>query len=94
MTRWVTRGIVVVALAWMIGYLPLQFFGDRGLSRFRRLRREHSELTKRNTKLAEEIRRMRLEVERLRDDETTLERAARQDLGMVRKGELIFVLKE
>ena len=92
--RWLLRGVVVLALAWVLGYLPLQFFGERGLVHYRRLNVEHMELTKRNATLAEEIRHMRLEVERLRDDEATLERAAREDLGMVRKGELVFVLKE
>ena len=44
--------------------------------------------------LAREIRQMELEVRRLRDDDVTLERAARDDLGMVRPGELIFVVDE
>ncbi|MFH2007785.1 MAG: septum formation initiator family protein [bacterium] len=94
MGRWATRLLVVVGLAWVLGYLPLQFFGDKGLSQYRRLRREWSELHKRNHTRAEEIRHMKLEVQRLRDDDAALEKAARQDLGMVRKGELVFVIQE
>ena len=88
------RLLVVVGLAWVLGYLPLQFFGDKGLSQYRRLRRESSDLHKRNNTLAEEIRHMKLEVQRLRDDDVALEKAAREDLGMVRKGELVFVIEE
>lgn len=92
--RWGMRLAVIVGLAWVIGYLPLQFFGERGLAQYRRLKRERVELSERNHKLAAEIRQMRLEVERLREDDVYLEKAAREDLGMVRKGELVFVIEE
>ncbi len=94
LTRWTLRLALAGVLAFGLGYLPLQFFGERGLSQYRRLEQERSELEARNQQLAEEIRQMRLEVRRLRDDDVALEKAARDDLGMVRPGELIFVLKE
>jgi cell division protein FtsB len=94
LTRWTLRLGLAGVLAFGLGYLPLQFFGERGLSQYRRLAQERRELEKRNQQLAEEIRQMRLEVRRLRDDDVALEKAARNDLGMVRPGELIFVLKE
>jgi cell division protein FtsB len=93
-SRWAFRVAVVVALAWVIGYLPLQLFGERGLAQYRRLSREQIELQERNRRLAGEIRQMKLEVERLREDDVFLEKAAREDLGMVRKGELVFVIEE
>lgn len=93
-TRWGLRLGVIVALAWAIGYLPLQLFGERGLAQYRRLKQERIELRVRNRKLAAEIRQMRLQVERLREDDVFLEKAAREDLGMVRKGELVFVIEE
>jgi cell division protein FtsB len=92
--RWALRLALVALLAFGLGYLPLQFFGEEGLSQYRRLKRELAELTARNRQLAAEIEQMRLEVRRLRDDDVALEKAARDDLGMVREGELIFVLKE
>lgn len=88
------RLLVVVLLAAGLGTLPLQIFGERGLTRYRRLQREHQSLVGRNLRLAGDIRQMELEVRRLRDDDVTLERAARDDLGMVRSGELIFVVDE
>jgi len=93
-SRWALRLGIIVGLAWVIGYLPLQFFGERGLAQYRRLKRERVELRVRNRKLAGEIRQMKLEVERLREDDVFLEKAAREDLGMVRKGELVFVIEE
>ena len=94
LVRWGWRLGLVVALAWIIGYLPLQFFGEKGVRHYRRLHREVTALKDRNRRLADEVRKMRLEVRRLRDDDLALERAAREDLGMVRKGELIFVVEE
>lgn len=85
---------MVVLLAVGIGTLPLQFFGERGLTHYRRLKREHRELAERNRRLQREIKHLALEVQRLRDDEVTLERAARDDLGMVRQGEVIFVVDQ
>jgi cell division protein FtsB len=85
---------VVVLLSVGLGTLPIQIFGERGLPHLRRLQREQRELVARNMMLAREIRQMELEVRRLRDDDVTLERAARDDLGMVRPGELIFVVDE
>lgn len=92
--RWSWRLGLVVVLAWIIGYLPLQFFGDNGIRHYRRLRQEVTVLKDRNQRLADEVRKMRIEVRRLRDDDLALERAAREDLGMVREGELIFVVEE
>jgi cell division protein FtsB len=94
MFRWALRLGLIVALAWVIGYVPLQFFGERGLAQYRRLKLERVELRERNRKLGAEIRQMKLEVERLREDDMYLEKAAREDLGMVRKGELVFVIEE
>lgn len=92
--RWLVRLLVVALLALGLGTLPLQIFGERGLTRYRRLQKEHRSLAVRNQRLARDIRQMELEVRRLRDDDVTLERAARDDLGMVRAGELIFVVDQ
>lgn len=92
--RWVFRLLVVVGLAVGLGYLPLQVFGEKGLVQYRRLQRELSELKARNRRMGDQIHQMRIEVSRLRGDEATIERAARQDLGVVRPGELVFVVEE
>lgn len=91
---WLLRLALALAIAFGLGYLPLQFFGEKGLTQYRRLKKELAEIKTRNDRLAGEIYQMRLEVRRLRDDDVALEKAARDDLGMVRRGELIFVLKE
>ncbi len=91
---WLLRLALALAVAFGLGYLPLQFFGEKGLTQYRRLKKELSEIKARNDRLAGDIYQMRLEVRRLRDDDVALEKAARDDLGMVRQGELIFVLKD
>jgi cell division protein FtsB len=91
---WLFRILVVIGLAYLIGYLPLQLFGEKGLAQYRRLDKELKELKVRNAVVSDGIRDLRLEIHRLRDDDTAMEKAAREDLGMVKAGELIFVIED
>jgi len=91
---WLFRILVVIGLAYVIGYLPLQLFGEKGLAQYRRLDKELKELKVRNSVVSDGVRDLRLEIYRLRDDDTAMEKAAREDLGMVKAGELIFVIED
>lgn len=70
--------------------VPLQILDDRGLPRYRRLGEELRQLEAENAELNAEARRLSAEVQRLRSDPTSLEHVARDELGMVRDGEIIF----
>jgi cell division protein FtsB len=68
--------------------------GDKGLVQTIRARRQHREvaasledLRRRNTALRENIR-------RLREDPAAIEALAREELGLLRPGELLFIIKD
>ncbi|HET7755378.1 MAG TPA: septum formation initiator family protein [Anaeromyxobacteraceae bacterium] len=84
-----------------IGYgaLLLALFGasalDReGLRRWLELDREVKRVQQENRDLERDNARMRREVQALTGDPAALERAAREDLGYVRPGEIILKLDE
>ena len=68
--------------------------GDRGLSRTRQARQEFERAARSLAVLKHENDSLRAEVHRLQRDPDTLERVARQDLGLVRRGEILVVVKD
>jgi cell division protein FtsB len=86
-------------LAWMLPLslligsivaVPLLVTGERGLPRYRALRDELHEVRRHNERLREDVRQLRNEVSALRSDERAVERIARDELGMIREGEIVF----
>ncbi len=79
----------------IIGMIVLDaLVGDRGLMATLRARREYHELADtianqrmENTRLADQAR-------RLRDDPKAIEEVARRELGLIRPGEKVFILKD
>jgi cell division protein FtsB len=61
-----------------------------GLRRFFKLRREIATYEQKNQELTAKNASLRLEIEALSGDKKALERAAREDLGLVRPDEVIF----
>jgi cell division protein FtsB len=92
--RWLVRIFVAAALAVCFGWLPYQVYGGAGLGRLKQLRRELAELRAQNQQTATENERLRDEVNGLRYDLGTIERVAREELGLVRRGEIVFQLEE
>jgi cell division protein FtsB len=92
--RWVARGLVAVSLAFAFGYLPYRVYGGAGLGRLRRLTVELAELKARNQVTSAENARLRAEVHALRHDLGAVERVAREELGLVRPGEVVFQIEE
>lgn len=76
-------GVAVVAV-------PMLVFQNEGLPRMRSLQRELADVTRENAELRRDIGRLKAEVRDLRDDPTAVERIARDQLGLVRKSEVVF----
>lgn len=74
--------------------VPVLVMDDRGLPRYKALRSELADYTASNRELAVEVQRLTQEIAALKTDTDTIERIARDELGMVRKGELIFQFPE
>jgi cell division protein FtsB len=68
--------------------------GDKGLVKTLRVRREYQDLEATLLELRHENTRMREEARRLREDPAAIEEAARRDLGLMRPGEVVFVLQD
>jgi cell division protein FtsB len=65
-------------------------FGDRGAIHLWRLEEEKKRLDERNFALQKENEGLRDRIHRLRHDDLYLEQVAREELGLVRPGEVIY----
>jgi cell division protein FtsB len=68
--------------------------GDHGLVRRLRAARDLGQATARLDQLKHENAAMREEVDRLQSDPATIEAAAREHLGLIRRGELLLIVKD
>lgn len=91
------------SIAWLLPFgllvlativVPLRMLDEQGLPRYRALRTELHDIRADNVRFAREVRQLRGTVERLRDDPNEIERIARDELGMLREGELLFQFAE
>jgi len=74
--------------------VPTRGLGPQGLPRSRPPVAGVREIQRDNEGLAHEVRRLDAEVRQLRDEPSAMERIARDELGMVREGELVFQFPE
>jgi cell division protein FtsB len=68
--------------------------GDRGLVASTRARQQAEELSASLDKVRRENHALRETARRLREDRTTIEAVARQELGLIRPGEVLVVVKD
>jgi cell division protein FtsB len=68
--------------------------GERGLMETLRARRQHQELVASIERMRAENERLRDEMRRLSSDPATIEAVARQELGLIRPGEVLFIIKD
>ena len=88
---WLQRLVLALLLAIALGWLPYQFFGRSGLSRLMGLRAEVAELQAGNAELRQKNAALRAELELYDDDPLgAVERIARDELGLVKPGEMVF----
>ena len=68
--------------------------GDRGLLAMLRARHEYDELAASISRQRAENARLRDQARRLREDPTAIEEIARRELGLIRPGERVFIVKD
>lgn len=68
--------------------------GDRGLLAMRRARKQYDAVAAAIAKQRAENDRLREEIRRLEDDPATIEELARRELGLIRPGEKVFIVKD
>ncbi|MDD9935021.1 MAG: septum formation initiator family protein [Myxococcales bacterium] len=81
-------------LVFAIIFVPLRILDAQGLPRYRALRAELHEVESENARMRRQLEDLSVRVARLRDDPEALERIARDELGMLRSGELVFQFAE
>jgi cell division protein FtsB len=89
-TPWVRRALVFLACVILLDSL----FGDRGLAETMRARREHRRAAAELARLKDQNAALRDETHRLAADPATIEAVARQELGLVRPGEILVVVTD
>lgn len=68
--------------------------GDRGLLAMLRARREYDELAATIARRRADNARLRDEARRLREDPSAIEEIARRELGLIKPGEKVFIVKD
>lgn len=87
----VARALPIAILAVAAVTVPVQILRPEGLPRMRSLESELRGVQAENADLSRDIRRLRTEVRELKDDPRAVEKIARDQLGLVRKSEVVFV---
>lgn len=68
--------------------------GEQGLLAILRARQEYDQLAGTIAKQRAENARLRDEARRLRDDSNAIEEVARRELGLMKPGERVFIIKD
>jgi cell division protein FtsB len=86
----VTLASILVFIALIVGSL----FGDQGVLHLMIQRRQTEALEAKVEALREENQRLAAEIAALRREPGAVEKLAREELGLAKKGETVFVLRE
>jgi cell division protein FtsB len=90
-----TRRIVQTLLLFVAAVIVVDaLVGEQGLFAMLRARRQAEELAASIARQKAENARLREEVERLEDDPAAIEEVARRELGLIRPGEKVFIIKD
>ncbi len=68
--------------------------GERGLLDTMRARRQHAQISAAIARTRQENARLREEIRRYREDPSAIEALAREELGLMRDGEILFIVKD
>jgi len=99
-TVWIRRLGIAAVVAVALGYVPYHVYASSGLARYLKLKAERDQLHARNLELLEANGKLRAELDATTDQpgspglsRAAVERAARDELGLVKPGELVFQLQ-
>ncbi len=92
-TPWLTLGLILSSLL-LLAMMALTVWGDRGLLAMWRTQRELERLVREIEIVEQKNATVSREVQRLRSDLGYIEKIAREELGLVRPGEIVFEFAE
>ena len=88
------RVVILLSAVMTIVFVISFFFSKEGISELQEARRRVSQLEQDVAHLRGENQRLAGEIANVRSSDFTVERIAREDLGMARPGEIVYVLPE
>ncbi len=89
------RRVLHVLLLFVLSLIVADgLIGDRGLLAMLRARKQHDALSDEIARQRIENARLAEEARRLREDPAAIEEIARRDLGLIRPGEKVFIIKD
>ena len=88
------RGLHVLLIFITVVLIVDALVGEKGLTQSMNARRQYRQLQASLEDLRRENVALREEMRRLHEDPATIESLARQDLGLIRPGEVVFILKD
>jgi cell division protein FtsB len=88
--HWLNRILLVGVVLGALALVPDRFELEGSTEDLQRVRAEASTLREGNATLREEIRQLRAEIEAQKADPREVARIAREDLNLVRPGEVVF----
>jgi len=92
--HWRARTVSVVLGVVTFVLVVDALFGNRGLLETMRARRQYAELAADLARRRQENERLRSDIHRLLADPTAIESVAREELGLMRDGEVVFILRD
>ena len=92
-TPWLTLVLIVSSL-FLLAMMALTVWGDRGLLAMWRMQHELDRLVREIEIVEQKNATLAREVQRLRGDLSYIEKIAREELGLVRPGEIVFEFAE
>jgi cell division protein FtsB len=84
------RGLPLAVLTVSLVTVPVLVLEPQGIPRMRSLEKELAGVQAENAELRRDVSKLRTEVKDLREDPQAVERIAREQLGLVRKSEIVF----
>lgn len=91
-TQVTLRVVVLLSAVLTIVFLISFFFSDRGIAELQQARTRVADLHRDIAKLQADNARLRAEIDSVKKSTYAVERIAREDLGMSRKGEIVYML--
>ena len=91
-TQVTLKAVTLLSGVLTIVFLVSFFFSDRGIAELQEARRTVSELQSDIAKLEAENARLKAEIESAKSSTFAVEKIAREDLGMSKEGEVVYML--
>ena len=88
------RGLYILGVLIVCVLAANAVIGERGLLESRKAERRHDNLLDSIKSLQRENQSLKNRVKRLVEDPTTIEPIARRELGLIRPGEIVFIVKD